>query len=110
MNLVSIPEFMNLTKVSERDVLAMLENGELSVQTGPMGELLIDINNLSPQSLARRLPRTQAPVKLSDVALLEEIIAREAVSVLDGVIDEALALALSWYSEYLNAETAEQKK
>jgi hypothetical protein len=97
--LVSISEFLNLTLISEHDLLTMLERGELRTESTPLGELRIDISKLTPDQLATRPRHESADGAESESSLQEEIIASEVVAALDEMIDEALALAFRWTNE-----------
>ncbi len=99
MKLISISEFLNLTKLSERQILAMLENGELTTKNGPLGEVLIDLENVSPESLAKSTLQRERKISENDLALLEETIASELMLSLSEIVDEAFELALTWQSE-----------
>lgn len=99
MEHISIGEFLNLTKLSDSDVIAMLENGELTVTTGPMGEVLIDISEVTPELIARRTKRSPQLLRPEDRILLEEIVASEILSSLSTVVDESLELAIKWYQD-----------
>jgi hypothetical protein len=96
MDLKRIPEFLNLTKLSEKDIITMLDNGELSVATGPMGELLIDISDVSPETIARRQVARPTEINKDAVALLEEMIASEVVHAVQSMSEEAFELSIRW--------------
>jgi len=96
---IPISEFQHITKLNDQDLLTMLENGELTISTGPLGELLIDITDLSEEKIATRSPKKLSQVPSEDVALLEEKVAAEMAVAFDGLVDEALGLALRWHGE-----------
>ena len=93
---LTLSEFVNVTKLTEFDLLTMLENGELAVSTGPLGELLIDITELDSEKLARRSKKRSASHETVDLALIEEMIASEVTNNLEEMVDEGVALALKW--------------
>lgn len=98
-DIVSISEFLQLSSLSEVQVLRMLEDGELSFLKGPAGELCIDITTISPDDLAKRCSTSELSNNKKDPSSLhEEKIASEIVSHLDGIIDDAMTLALKWHS------------
>ncbi|MCB0347022.1 MAG: hypothetical protein KDD66_18020, partial [Bdellovibrionales bacterium] len=93
--LVSIPDFINITHIGERDLLALLSTGELDLQIGPMGEVLIDLTEVTPEKLAAAQPQTNSRSEIED-PLVVEAVASELVAALDPILDEALELALKW--------------
>ena len=93
---LTLSEFVNVTRVTESDLLTMLENGELAVSTGPLGELLIDITDLDSDKLARRSRKRTASRESIDLALIEEMIASEVTNNLEEMVDEGVAMALKW--------------
>jgi hypothetical protein len=105
-NPLTISEFLHLTKLCPADLAQMLENGEMVFVKGKCGELLIDITNISAEDLARRFLGKQALLNEDEQVLLQEALAAELVSVLDPLIDEAIALALKWQQE---EETTEEQ-
>ena len=99
MELVSIADFLNLTKLSERALISMLENGELSIGVGPLGEVLIDISKVTPELISRRSPQRKRAVTDEELVILEETIASEIVDSLSQIIEEAFELADRWRND-----------
>lgn len=95
-NLISVIDFLHLSRFRERDLLQLLSSGELNLQLGPLGEVLIDISDLTPQRLAALAPQTGGETSGED-PVLAEAVASELVAALDPILDEALTLALRWY-------------
>lgn len=96
MELVSIAEFIDLTRLDAASILRMLADGELEFERGELGELLIDIANLSPQDVASSGMASIAPASPEHTELLEETIASEIVFALESMIGEALEIASNW--------------
>ena len=99
MTLVTIRDFLHITRLRSEALLSMLENGELTTSTGVSGELLIDISRLKPENLARRKAQTKSPREEDLRRLSEEMIASQIIEEMEPVLDEALDLALKWLSE-----------
>ncbi len=93
---LTISEFLNVTRITESDLLTMLENGELPVSTGPFGELMINISEIDPGRIARRSKKRSSEQPTIDPTLLEEIIASEVTNNLEEMVEEAVTLALKW--------------
>ena len=98
-NCISVTEFLRLTGLTDGDLIAMLENGEIDFTHGPLGELLIDVSEVTPEAIAARSSRKKIPINEDDLALLEEVIASEIVTALDEIIDESLQLSLNWIQQ-----------
>lgn len=98
MELVSIADFLNLTKLSERALISMLENGELSVGVGPLGEVLVDLSKVTPELVARRSAQRNRAVTNEELVVLEEAIATEIIDSLSQIIEEAFELVDRWRS------------
>jgi hypothetical protein len=103
-NLLTISEFLHLTKLCAGDLVQMLENGELVFAKGKYGELLIDLTNISAQDLSRRFFKSPALLHEDEQVMFQEAVAAEFTSALDPLIDEAIALALAWQQEKDTAE------
>ena len=95
-DLHTLTDFMSLTRLSEREVLRMLENGELDFTQGASGDLLIDISAVSVETIAQRGLKHGSPTLPVVNAVTEEMVASELVSGLEEIIDEALEIALHW--------------
>ncbi len=102
--LVTIEEFLQLTLLTERDLLDMLGRGELKTGTGANGELLIDIGGVSEASLAGRAKSNPLGIREADVELYEEIIASEVLGAMENLLDESLELALKWQNQSKDEE------
>lgn len=107
METITLSEFLNVTKLTERELLRMLELGELKTVCGESSELLIDISELTPERIAQRTPDSQADG--SSEELEQEIVASEILSALDEIIDESLELALKWQSEKADGRSPESE-
>ena len=99
MEAVSLSEFLRLTQLSEKDLLLLLERGELKTFTSNLGEVKIDISSLTPEQLARRGFQSGVPEIDAGQDLLEECIASEILSALDELLEEGLEMALRWQAE-----------
>ena len=99
MEPITIREFQLLTKLSHREVLTMLEHGELATVQGDGGKLLIDVENLSPEDIARRSPPEEHSMTDAEHELHSEVIASEVIATMEHLIDEALELALKWIAD-----------
>lgn len=98
MDLLTLGEFQHLSKLTDHDVLGMLENGELKTTLGPLGELLIDITDLNPDAIAMRLSRHPTIVDPEEERIIEETITSVIIFQFEEIIGEALQLASQWYS------------
>lgn len=97
MSVVGLAEFIHLTRLSEQDVILMLDNGELPIEIGPTREVLINLDQLRPEDIAHRhRNQTQAAQPEQGLELLEESIASELTAGLESMLEEAIALAISW--------------
>lgn len=105
MELVKLSEFMHLCRLDSNDLITLLENGELTVTQGVSGELLIDIESLTPEALAKRTPQRSPSLDPDSALLLEEIIASELATALDSIIEEALQIAIQWQENRLEADS-----
>lgn len=97
MELVTLSEFLQLTLLGDRELLSMLENGELRTSLGPEGELLVDISSVTPETIANR--RRTRPEAVTESDLDEEIVASEVLSAIDEILDESLEMSIRWLSE-----------
>ena len=95
MDQISLSEFMHLARLTPAELVQMLEQGELPVAQGPLGELLIDLTEFDVASIAHRKPKTSS-ASPGETVLVEELVATEVVQSLDSMVDEALALAMGW--------------
>jgi len=97
--LITLAEFRRLTLLDAEAILGMLARGELKSSIGPASEVMIDISQLDPSILATRA--TTHPLGLSEAEsdYIEEVLASELLSSMDGIIEESLALALRWQRE-----------
>lgn len=95
-HLISIKEFIHLSQLNTRDVIEMLDNGELPFENGALGELLIKIDEVNPETIAFRKRPKQEQLLESESVLLEELIASEIVSGLNEMLDDAIELATRW--------------
>jgi len=105
MELISIAQFQHLTQLSDSDLIAMLESGELSFAPGTTGELLINISELEPDDLARRTNKRHRVTNADEVALLEECIASELIGALEEITEEAMEMALKWHEKGLSVDS-----
>lgn len=96
MDLITISEFLHLTKLSEAELITMLENGELPLSFGSHQEVLINLDNLSTELLAQRKQRAKKELAPEAQELLEEVIASEVLSELSSMLNEALSLVRQW--------------
>ncbi len=94
--LVSIPDFLNITQIGEKELLSLLSTGDIDVQVGPLGEVLIDISEVTPEQLVAVQPRRN-PTPEEENPLVVEAVASELVAALDPILNEALELALKWH-------------
>ena len=106
MEHVTISEFLHLTRLTDKDLLVMLENGDLSVSIGQRGNVLIDISMVTPELLAARSTAPQGVVDPSNLALIQEQVASEVVRHLDGIIGEAAQLAEKWCNQIASAKSS----
>ena len=99
MEAIRLSEFLSLTRLSEKELLLLLERGELKTITSELGEIQIDISSLTPEQLARQGWEGDSAVADGSQDLLEECVASELLSALDEMVEEALEMALRWQSE-----------
>ena len=69
-----------------------------------MGEVLIDLTEVTPEKLAAVQPQTKSGAEIED-PLVVEAVASELVAALDPILDEALELALKWYKAEQEGES-----
>ncbi|HQH29179.1 MAG TPA: hypothetical protein PLP17_17425, partial [Oligoflexia bacterium] len=50
-------QFLRLVRMSSEELLRLLEQGKLPFLKAPTGELLIDLNSVTPEILARKRQR-----------------------------------------------------
>lgn len=105
--LLSVSEFLRITRLSESDLLRMLARGEIAYAKGPAGELQIDMSKVTPTALAQRSAEGLSTTDADHLALLEEMVAAEVVSSLEGFIDEAVSLSLEWYNKKRQDDVSE---
>lgn len=105
MEIVSLSEFLRITLLSERDVIGMLERGELETVKGEAGETLVDLGKIDEHLIASRAALPALGIDEKDRELVEEIIASEVLFAVDEVIDEALEMALRWQKESQTKES-----
>lgn len=96
METVTLSEFVNLSRLTERDVIRMLDLGELRTVSGPNGEVLVDLTTVTPELLAKRC---DSGISEDSADIEEEIVASEILSALDEIIEESLEMALRWQAE-----------
>ena len=102
-NSISLKEFLHISKLSANDALAMLDNAELPFTSGPLGEILIKIDEINVETIAfRARPKKEETFEQSTL-LLEELIASEIVRGLDELFDDALSLAMRWNNKKENS-------
>ena len=98
--LLTISEFLKLTRIGERAMLRMLEAGELQISIDKNNALLIDVSALTPEMLS---VMGQAAAHSDSTGLEEEVVASEILAALDEMIDESVSLALKWSTEKSSA-------
>ena len=99
MEFLNSAEVFNLTQLSDSEFISMLEFGELETKVGKEGELLINLEKLNPETLAKRSNKRRSHISENDLALLEEKVASEIINSLDNIIDEAIEVAKLWSSK-----------
>lgn len=88
MRPVSLRDFLHLSRLTEQACIELLAAGQLPVVLACSGEVQIDLDRLPPlESLRHPTPSAQTP------ALLEEQIATAVLAELEGIIQEATAVA-----------------
>ena len=93
---VSLTEFMQICRISAEEVVSLLESGALNFSRLVDGELVVDIASFSQDNLSQMPNLNGSLLSEEHSAMLEEVVANEIVSELDGIIDEAISLAKSW--------------
>jgi hypothetical protein len=96
MELITISSFRSLTRLTDTDILYMLEAGELSFARGDDGSCMIDISSLEPEAIAQRKMLSASFVNENSLRLAEEAFSSELLNYLDPIIKEALRIALDW--------------
>lgn len=93
---ISIDNFLRTTQLGEHDLIELLRQGELRFLPGEHGELLIDVSGIDQAALAN------AALPAAEQQVASELLIEEAASAvlqsLEGVLDEALEMALRWLS------------
>ena len=99
LELVTIAEFLHLTKLSPSVVLTLLGRGDLDSQFGPIGEILIDISTLSPERISQLAVDVGGGDTAPNEELIEELIASEIAAMIEPIVEDGLMLALDWMEE-----------
>lgn len=95
MSLVTVHEFMAIAALDAERVLQLAAVGKLPFHRGPCGELLIELDGLTLETLVLA-PQLASEIAPESARQLQEIIAAELVSAAPSILGEALELALKW--------------
>lgn len=94
MNTLSLRDFKRICRLSDTDLISLLERGELPMCLSENGTIEIEIEKVDQRLIAQRPPLAieESHEALIDRPLLEEIIGAETSRALDGMLDEVFAI------------------
>lgn len=95
MALVTVHEFMAIAALDAEQVLQLAAAGKLPFAPGPQGELLVELDGLTIETI-ELAPRLASQLKPESERQLQEIIASELINAAPSILAEGLELATKW--------------
>ncbi len=98
MSLVTVHEFMAIAAIDAERVLQLAAAGKLPFQRGPRGELLIELEGLTLDTI-ELAPKLASELSRQSERQLQEIISSELIHAAPSILAEGLELATRWRAQ-----------
>lgn len=98
MSAITVHEFLAIAGIDAERFLLLASAGKLPLHLGPAGELLIELEHLTLESL-HLTPQQSSKLPAESSLELQEIIASELVNATPSILQAGLVLALRWRAQ-----------
>lgn len=90
-------EVLHLTGLAAGALVDLLSRGLIRFRAGANGELLLDLDSITPELIARHgLADDHGAEQSSHERLIEELVASAVLKTMGGIVEESFLLARQW--------------